>query len=174
MVLFQVSKGRRNLMNKKISLKKLLVSLLIITSLTFLIACDMPNHNKLYSDENALIQTDNLSSIEDSVTTVNEDFYASSRKSSSGIETIWYYEIFEDMSLDAKCELSVKEGSSKLILIAGDNSITTLLEYDAKEGSDNLTKLQLPLKSGKNYIKLVSKDKANIDVKVAISKGNFN
>ncbi|ONI45501.1 hypothetical protein AN642_01505 [Epulopiscium sp. SCG-B10WGA-EpuloA2] len=90
-----------------------------------------------------------------------------------GKSTLWTYNVPEDMELEISCLLSVEKGLAKLVLINPDKTVITILESTPDTSSAEIITKTLLLKKGRNKIKLVATDKAEIIYELYIDEGNF-
>lgn len=91
-----------------------------------------------------------------------------------GMDTLWDYEAKEDMEVEVSYCLSVNQGKAKLVYIDPNNQMSVIVENKDRVKTDHLENIVLPIKQGRNRIKLVAMDKAQIDLKVKVSAGDLD
>ncbi|MBU3811785.1 MAG: hypothetical protein H9893_09065 [Candidatus Niameybacter stercoravium] len=91
-----------------------------------------------------------------------------------GVDTLWDYEAEEDMEVEVSYCLSVSHGKAKLVYIAPNDQTYIIVENKDRVKTDDLENAVLQIKKGRNRIKLVAMNKAQIDLKVKVSEGNLN
>ena len=151
-------------------MKKILI--VCVVGILFLTACSFNAMNALYADNKKIASDNNsynLNSIEQKIDeqtfTGNVEF--------EGMDTIWEYEANGNEEVDIEYLLSLTQGSAKLVLILPDGTITPIVENTNRSEVKELALSPLSLKEGRNRIKLVAKDKANIRFEVHIEAGEF-
>ena len=91
-----------------------------------------------------------------------------------GMDTLWDYEARENMEVGVSYSLSVSQGKAKLVYVGPDNQSCIIVENKDKVTNTSLDETVLQVKKGRNRIKLVAMDRAQIDLQVKVSEGTLN
>lgn len=161
-------------MSTRLNLRMQKLSMFVIVIVISLCGCSMPNHDNLYNDSTSIINEDNLCSLEEATTKKEGTLYEKTLNGSSGIETIWNYKIMTNEDIDMQFSLSAESGSAKLVLITGSDEIFNIAEISNGEYIGEVDVASLSLDKGNNRIKLITKDKARVSLKLTIAEGNYN
>ena len=89
------------------------------------------------------------------------------------MDTVWTYDAAEDVSAELSYSVSVYNGKMKLVLIAPDDSLTTIAEITAETALGAYQKYTVHLKKGKNRIKVVAGKDTKLDIELSIPIGEF-
>lgn len=123
------------------------------------------NNKKIVEETNSFGLTTKEQLVEDQKMTADIEF--------TGMDTIWIYEAEEDVEIDMTYLLNVSKGKVKLVLIAPDDTITTVVEVtDESELKDYATSTLL-IKKGLNRIKLVAGKDTQVSFELDIEAGEF-
>ncbi len=95
---------------------------------------------------------------------IEEQNYKCSIEKFEGMDTVWTYDAAEDVSAELSFFVSVYDGKMKLVLIAPDDSLTTIAEITPETKLEDPINYTINLKKGKNRIKVV----AGIDTKLEL------
>ncbi|EJO5347113.1 50S ribosomal protein L7ae [Clostridium botulinum] len=152
---------------------KKIISFIAMATITIslLVGCNN-NMDKIYNDNSKIANEYDTFGLDKSDETIESRIYKGKLKL-SGSGTIWTYESSSDINLKVPYLLSVKSGKAKIVLIYPDNKVVNLVENTDKATMKENTSLTLPIKKGKNRIKLVGYKKADIDIELHIEKGTF-
>ncbi|KOY67466.1 hypothetical protein [Clostridium sporogenes] len=152
--------------------KKIIAFIAMATiTISLLVGCNN-NMDKIYNDNSKIATEYDTFGLDKSDETIESGIYKGQLKL-SGSGTIWTYESSSDINLKVPYLLSVKSGKAKIVLISTDNKVVNLVENTDKATMKESTSLTLPIKKGKNRIKLVGYKKADIDIELHIEKGKF-
>ncbi|NFL78782.1 50S ribosomal protein L7ae [Clostridium sporogenes] len=152
--------------------KKIIAFIAMATiTISLLVGCNN-NMDKIYNDNSKIATEYDTFGLDKSDETIESGIYKGQLKL-SGSGTIWTYESSSDINLKVPYLLSVKSGKAKIVLISPDNKVVNLVENTDKATMKESTSLTLPIKKGKNRIKLVGYKKADIDIELHIEKGKF-
>ena len=91
----------------------------------------------------------------------------------NGMVMIWNYDAPGDSAMDIRYLLNVTGGSVKLVWIAPDKTVSTIVEIHGKAVMDDYAAISLPIKKGFNIIKLVGAGEADVEFEVKIGAGSF-
>ena len=94
--------------------------------------------------------------------------------SMSGMDTIWVYKAEEDIELVMDCLLEVTAGKAKLVHIAPDDTLTVLTEVTQDDTETEPLQVTIPVKEGKNRIKLVAADDTQLYYSITIPEGELH
>lgn len=89
-----------------------------------------------------------------------------------GMDTVWTYHAAKDEMAELTYLISVYSGKMKLVLIAPDNSLTTIAEITPESKQEDFQTYMLNLKEGENRIKIVGED-TKLDIELSIPIGEF-
>ncbi len=90
-----------------------------------------------------------------------------------GMGMIWTYQATSDETIDIRYLLKNSQGQAKLVLVKADGEIQTIVETKGNNNMDATQMVRVTLTKGENFIKVVAKDHAKIEVKLEAPKGNF-
>ncbi|GAA0085303.1 lipoprotein [Clostridium sp. CTA-7] len=152
--------------------KRIILTVILLMIISLLIGCSNDITNSIYDNNAKIAKSYDSFGLDDSKETIESGVYTGKLKL-SGCGTIWRYESDSDFNLEAPCKLSVKSGKAKIVLISPDDTVTNLVEISNKDTTDENTTLTLPIKKGINRIKIVGYDKADINIELNITKGDF-
>ena len=91
-----------------------------------------------------------------------------------GMDTLWDYEAAEDMEVEVSYCLSVSQGKAKLVYIDSNDQPHIIVENKDRVKTEELENVVLQIKKGRNRIKLVAMNRAQINLRFKISEGNLN
>lgn len=91
----------------------------------------------------------------------------------TGMDTVWTFTPQEDTEISYTCTLTAQSGRAKLVLVAPDDTVQTLLEVDEDSAEPEDNTYTLPLQAGKNAVKLVCSEKANFHLTITIEEGSL-
>ena len=154
------------------SIKRTVLMIITMMSVSLLVGCGSNMMNKIYNDNSKIADESDTYGVDDSEETIESGNYKGKMKLSGSL-TIWKYESSEDFDLEVPYTLSVKSQKAKIVLISPDNTVVTLVENTDKATIEGKTTIAVPIKKGTNRIKLVGYDKADIDVELHIDQGEF-
>lgn len=126
-----------------------------------------------YNNTSKIAQTDNYAA-QMSKTTAKNGSVKFSVSKFDGYITIWEQTMTSDTNLPANVSLSLASGTAKLVLVDGNNNVTTLVEHKS-EASDDITGKASPdsvvrLTNGQNMIKLVGYDCEEVEVEITFGE----
>lgn len=152
---------------------KKILSFCLVTIL-LLAGCSTGSKNALYTDDKAIASDTNNFNLNKEEQKIEGQTFTG-KVEFEGMDTIWVYEAKEDLELNIAYTLKLAKGIAKLVLISPDGTLTPIVEVSDKATElDQLAKSPLPLKTGENRIKLVAKDKAEIEFEISIEEGEFS
>lgn len=144
-----------------------------IVIIMFLFLCLMLagcDYTKSYDDSSKLSSSADSWSLNYSSQSIKEGVYKGTMKL-SGYGTIWRYDSDKDQDVSAKYKLNVKSGKAKLILVTPDKNVSVLVENEKKSTDGSI---DIPVKKGKNMVKLVGYDSADVEVEFTSNKGELS
>lgn len=155
------------------SRKKIILISITVMIISLFIGCSNNTMDKIYDDNNKIANIYDSFSLDKSVEKIESGTYKGNLKL-SGSMTIWTYDSSEDFDLQVPYTLSVKSGKAKIVLVSPDNTVVNLVENTDKSTVEGKTSLTVPIKKGKNRIRVVGYKKADINLELQIDKGTFN
>lgn len=90
-----------------------------------------------------------------------------------GMGMIWTYQATSDETIDIRYLLKNSQGQAKLVLVKANGEVQTIVEAKENNNMDVTQMARVTLTKGENFIKVVAKDHAKIEVKLQAPKGNF-
>lgn len=102
--------------------------------------------------------------------TVQKDNTYTGKLKISGTYSLWEFACDEDQDVTISYQFEVESEKGKLVLISPHNKVEVIT---SGESTDELKTKTLSLKKGKNRMKVVGKDKAEISFKLVTDKGSF-
>ncbi|MGN0778568.1 MAG: hypothetical protein ACI4MJ_05425 [Aristaeellaceae bacterium] len=150
-------------------MKRILVSLLLVLCLT-LCSCSAPQHAGIYQDNAAIARQG------DSYTMTSYQHQAQSNalqctiKASTGMLTLWSMQADADTPVNVDCTLTVQAGRAKLVHIAPDGTVNTLLEV-SPDAPVSTSTLHFTALSGNNRVKLVLAKDTTLDMSLTFDAG---
>lgn len=130
----------------------------------FLIACSNTYAKEEYDSLEKLASQGDRYSKEGSVFNPIEGGYSFTVSKFDGRQTLFTWNMSEDMELSMEILCSLTDGIGKLIHVDANGNVTTLVECD-KDNSAAVIK-NISLKQGRNDIKFVGYDCDNVDLKM--------
>lgn len=91
----------------------------------------------------------------------------------TGMDTVWTFTPQEDTEISYTCTLTTQSGRAKLVLVAPDDTVQTLLEVDEDSAEPEDNTYTLPLQAGKNVVKLVCSEKTKFHLTITIEEGSL-
>lgn len=91
----------------------------------------------------------------------------------TGMDTVCTFTPQEDTEISYTCTLTAQSGRAKLVLVAPDDTVQTLLEVDEDSAEPEDNTYTLPLQAGKNVIKLVCSEKTKFHLTITIEEGSL-
>ncbi len=88
-------------------------------------------------------------------------------KKFEGWDTVWSKSLSEDAEITVTVSLAITAGKAKIVLIAANGSITTLIECTEVSTENDATQT-LSLKSGRNKLKLVALASQDLDMTLTV------
>lgn len=134
--------------------------------------CSNNSMNTLYSNDKKIASDSNSFNLNSDKQSIDGQAY-NGKLEFEGMDTLWKYKADKDYKIDISYLLSVAKGKAKLVLIYPDGTVTNIEENTDKAKPNELSTTSLTLLKGENRIKLVGANKAQIDLEVKISEGEF-
>lgn len=155
-------------MNKKI------IWVIMILLVLGLCGCRTNPMLAVYNDDSKIASDSNSYNLINDEQSIENQNYEGSIEKFEGMDTIWTYDAMEDINLDIEYQVSVHTGKMKLVLIAPDDTLTTIVEVTPKNTMKNIENTTLELKKGKNRIKVVGGKNTKLDLDISIPEGEFS
>lgn len=158
-------------MNRRIN--KVKNVMIIITLIWGITACASNPMVDIYDDESKIADHSNSYNLINCEQRIEEQNYKCSIEKFEGMDTVWTYDAAEDVSAELSYFVSVYNGKMKLVLIAPDNSLTTIAEITPETKLEDSLNDTINLKKGKNKIKVVAEKDTKLDIELSIPMGEF-
>lgn len=91
----------------------------------------------------------------------------------NGMVMFWSYYIEQDVAVDVRYYIRVKQGKVKLVLVDPDFQVVTIDEITSQTGMDDEKVQTLLLGEGTTFLKLVGTDDAQVEFQIGIREGDF-
>ena len=161
-------------MNKKIHIAK---NMMIVAALVFGVvvcaSCASTSMADMYDNDSKIAGNSNSYNLKNCEQHIDGQNYQCRIEKLEGMDTVWTYDAAEDVSAELSYSVSVYNGKMKLVLIAPDDSLTTIAEITAETASEASQKHTVHLKKGKNRIKVVAAKDTKLDIELSIPIGEF-
>lgn len=92
----------------------------------------------VYNDDSKIASDSNSYNLINDEQSIENQNYEGSIEKFEGMDTIWTYDAMEDITLDMAYQVSVHTGKMKLVLIAPDDTLTTIVEVTPKTTMKNI------------------------------------
>lgn len=83
-----------------------------------------------------------------------------------GRETLWSATLEENQNIEIEFSFSLSAGQAKIVHIDADGNVTTIIECSPESSTDGFVTKTVSLKSGKNRLKIVGYDCADVNLKM--------
>ncbi len=158
-------------MNKGINkVKNVMIVVALILGLT---ACASNPMADIYDNDSEIASNSNSYNLINCEQRIEEQNYNCSIEKFEGIDTVWSYDATEDVSAELSYFVSVYNGKMKLVLIAPDDSLTTIAGITPETKLEDSKNYTINLKKGKNRIKVVAGKDTKLDIELSIPMGEF-
>lgn len=147
--------------------KRTVLFLLSVLLCMVIAGCD---NSKSYDDSSKISSSADSWSVNNSNQSVSNGKYSGTMKL-SGYGTVWTYTADKDEEITAEYKLNVKSGKAKFALITPDKNVSVLVENENKSSEGNLV---VPVRKGKNRVKLVGLNKADVEAEFKTDKGELS
>lgn len=97
--------------------------------------------------------------------------YTATVNGMDGMDTVWSCNADDDSIVEIDFDMGLSTGAAKLVFIDPDGKLETIVECSS-EGAETGSKA-VKIKKGNNRIKLVCRDKAELDMALSIDTGAF-
>lgn len=129
-------------------------------------ACSNEFAKREYDSDEKIAQNTDHYAKEVSVANSTNEEYSLTVSKFNGRETLWEKTIKENQDIEIDFDLSLSKGQAKIVYIDSDDNVTTVIECLPETSTDGFVTKALPLKSGKNRLKIVGYDCEDIDLKM--------
>lgn len=153
--------------------QKRTILLLLSTVLLLLSGCIMNTGALIYDNDNMIMRDYNTYDLEKSKQTVVDNCLTGSAELLEGMGGIWELDAKETTDVTITCKIKVSSGKVKLVLIAPDNTLTTLMEYKADSTGNEEASKSFQVEKGKNRIKIVGAKETAAEYKISADKGKM-
>lgn len=158
-------------MNKKIN--KVKIMMIVVTLIFGVMACASNPMVDFYDNDSKIASNSNSYNLINCEQRIEEQNYKCSIEKFEGMDTVWTYDAAEDISAELSYFVSVYNGKMKLVLIAPDDSLTTIAEITPETKLEDSLNYTINLKKGKNRIKVVAGKDTKLDIELSIPIGEF-
>ena len=149
-------------------MRKLKLVLLCLLCL-LMTACSNQFAKEEYDSDEKIAQNTDHYAKEVSVANSTNGEYSLTVSKFNGRETLWEKTIKENQDIEIDFDLSLSKGQAKIVYIDSENNVTTVIECLPETSTNGLVTKTLPLKSGKNRLKIVGYDCEDIDLKMVFT-----
>jgi hypothetical protein len=132
-------------------------------------ACSNEFAKREYDSDEKIAQNTDHYAKEVSVANSTNGEYSLTVSKFNGRETLWEKTIKENQDIEIDFDLSLSKGQAKIVYIDSENNVTTVIECLPETSTNGLVTKTLPLKSGKNRLKIVGYDCEDIDLKMVFT-----
>lgn len=132
-------------------------------------ACSNECAKREYDSDEKIAQNTDHYAKEVSVANSTNGEYSLTVSKFNGRETVWEKTIKENQDIEIDFDLSLSKGQAKIVYINSDDDVTTVIECLPETSTDGFVTKTLPLKSGKNRLKIVGYDCEDIDLKMVFT-----
>jgi len=151
--------------------KMFITTMLLILGLT---ACQDNPMSAIYDNDSKIVSDSNVYNLTNDEQNIEKQNYKGSIEKFEGMDTIWTYNATEDENVELKYLAAVYSGKMKLVLIAPDNSLTTIVEITSETDLKDYQTYMLELKEGTNRIKVIGGENTKLDIELSIPIGEFH
>lgn len=153
-------------------MKKQIIILPVLLTVCFLLSgCLLNSASKVYDDDKRIAENYNTYNLVKSVQNIDGDTLSGSADRLEGMGTIWRYKAKEDEEVTLNYKIKVDSGKAKLVYIAPDDKITTLIECTSD--SEKQMEITFSVPEGKNRIKLIGGKDTKIEYEISVDKGSI-
>lgn len=146
-------------------MKKRLVILLICVSLIFT-GCDTSFAKNEYNADASIAKIGDRYVETVASTNTTNDSCTFKASSFDGRETLWSGNVAEDKDVELQIQMTLSQGKAKLVAIDKDDHVTTIIECTPENDTEETVTKTVPLKSGRNRIKVVGYECKDIKVEL--------
>lgn len=146
----------------------------MISLLGVFTACSFNPMLAVYDDDSKIASKSNTYNAINCNGNIDGTTYEVTAERFEGMDTVWDYDAKEDENVELTYSVSLYSGKMKLVLIAPDDSLTTIAEITSKTDTDNVSTYTLDLKKGINRIKVVSGKDTRLDMELSVPVGAFH
>lgn len=133
-------------------------------------ACSNQFAEQEYDSDEKIVQNTDHYTKKDSVANYVNGEYSLTVSQFDGRETLWKETIKENKDIEIDVDFSLSKGQAKIVYIDNEDHVTTLIECTPETPTDGFVTKTLPLKSGKNRLKIVGYDCEDIDLKILFAE----
>lgn len=136
--------------------------------------CNLNPMIVIYDNEAEIASDSNTFNLVNSEQSIENQSYKGSIEKFEGMDTIWTYDAEEDGIVELTYLASVYSGKVKLVLIAPDDSVTTIIEITSATEMADVQTYMLNIKEGNNRIKVVGGENTKLDIELSIPVGELH
>lgn len=150
-------------------MRKFTIALLWLLCL-MMTACSNEFAKREYDSDEKIAQNTDHYAKEVSVSNSTNGEYSLTVSKFNGRETLWEETIKENQDIEIDFDFSLSKGQAKIVYIDSEDSVTTVIECLPETSTDGFTTKTIPLKSGKNRLKIVGYDCEDIELKMVFAE----
>lgn len=143
----------------------------VLTAVCFMTGCASNPMAAVYDNDTKIASNTNTYNLINYEQTLEDGHFTANVEKMEGMDTIWVFDVKEDMTLDITYTLNVSSGSAKIVLINPDGEVAVIAECDSEMTEP--VQSTLDVKSGNNRIKIVTDRNTKFDADIMIPEGEF-
>ena len=140
--------------------------LLILCVCFVLTGCSNSFAQKEYNAADKIAETEDRYAKERSVFNPIEGGYSLVVAKFDGRQTLWSKTMEEDKEIEIKIQMSLSEGTAKIVYIDDDGNVITIIECTPENTTNGYITQTVSLKSGFNRIKIVGSGCKNLELEL--------
>ncbi len=134
--------------------------------------CSSDFMTSIYNDDSRIVEESDSYNRVRYVQNIRNNKCKISAGKMEGMSTLWSCRASRDMEADIIYKIQVEKGKVKLVLIAPDDTLTTVTEVTS-DTSEEHSEAVLELKEGMNRIKIVAGEDTKFKMEMSVSEGEF-
>ena len=143
----------------------------VLTTVCLMIGCASNPMVAVYDNDAKIASNTNTYNLINYEQSLEDGHFIANVEKMESMDTIWVFDVKEDMTLDIIYTLNVSSGSAKIVLINPDGEVEVIAECDSE--MTELVQSTLDVKSGNNRIKIVANQNTKFDADIMIPEGEF-
>lgn len=147
--------------------------LLLLATMVLAAGCAANTGAKVYDDKEAIAKDYNSYNLVHSKASIDGNTLTGSAELMEGMGTIWEYKAADEEDVSITYSMNVYKGKAKLVLIAPDNTLKTLIECTADSDGWQEGTADVQIREGKNRIKLIGGKGTEIVYEISADKGEI-
>ena len=143
----------------------------VLTAVCLMAGCASNPMVAVYDNDARIASNTNTYNLINYEQTLEDGHFTANVEKMEGMDTIWVFDVKEDMMLDITYTLNVFSGSAKIVFINPDGEVAIIAECDSEMTEP--VQSTLDVKSGNNRIKIVTDQNTKFDADIMIPEGEF-